>query len=115
MAKNDYHVLVYQILAYLYQCLKKSNKPEKELLLNDSPLLNIDKEYWLYIINNLYDEEYITGLTLVNVDGLDYKLPVMLEKSRITPKGIEYLNNNSAMAQVKKVFNVTKDLLPLIL
>ena len=32
MAKDDYHVIVYQILAYLYQCLKKGKKIEEKNL-----------------------------------------------------------------------------------
>lgn len=30
MAKDDYHVIVYQILAYLYQCLKKVKELSKK-------------------------------------------------------------------------------------
>ena len=32
MAKDDYHVIVYQILAYLYQCLKKGERVEQKNL-----------------------------------------------------------------------------------
>ena len=35
MVKDDYHVIVYKILAYLYSCLKKGENPEKEYLLCD--------------------------------------------------------------------------------
>ena len=28
MAQNDYFVIVYQVLKYLYECLKKGEKPE---------------------------------------------------------------------------------------
>ena len=29
MAKDDYHVIAYKILAYLYTCLKEGRNPEK--------------------------------------------------------------------------------------
>ncbi len=32
MARDDYHVIVYQILAYLYQCLKKGEAVEAAAL-----------------------------------------------------------------------------------
>ncbi len=32
MAKDDYHVIVYQIIAYLYQCLKNGNDVDTRLL-----------------------------------------------------------------------------------
>ena len=40
MAKDDYHVIVYQILAYLYQCLKTG----KDV---DSKMLSVDSDYFL--------------------------------------------------------------------
>lgn len=33
MAKDDYHVIVYQILAYLYQCLKKGEQVNTKIAL----------------------------------------------------------------------------------
>ena len=32
MAKDDYHVIVYQVLAYLYQCIKKGESVESKNL-----------------------------------------------------------------------------------
>lgn len=32
MAQNDYFVIVYRVLKYLYDCLKKGEKPEVEYL-----------------------------------------------------------------------------------
>ena len=32
MAQNDYFVIVYRVLKYLYDCLKKGEKPEAEYL-----------------------------------------------------------------------------------
>lgn len=32
MAKDDYFVIVYQVLKYLYECLKKGEQPESSYL-----------------------------------------------------------------------------------
>ena len=37
MAKDDYHVIVYQILAYLYQRLKKGERVDALMLEQDNP------------------------------------------------------------------------------
>ena len=47
MAKDDYFVIVYQILKYLYDCLKQGIKPDKEKLSYE--FLNIPPSYWEYI------------------------------------------------------------------
>ena len=53
MAKDDYHVIVYQILSYLYQRLKKGEPVDVSMLAPDSPLFKVNKRYWAYIIYNL--------------------------------------------------------------
>lgn len=46
MARDDYHVVVYQILAYLYVQLKAREKINTKLLQADSNYLNINPLYW---------------------------------------------------------------------
>ena len=36
MAKDDYFVIVYRLLKYLYDCLKKSSKPNAEVLITSN-------------------------------------------------------------------------------
>ncbi len=45
MAKDDYHVIVYQILAYLYKCLKNGIAADPEDLL-PGKLYDINPVYW---------------------------------------------------------------------
>lgn len=54
MARDDFHVIVYQLLSYLYQRLKKGETVDKEMIDYDSPLYaKINKKYWAYIIYNI--------------------------------------------------------------
>ena len=48
MAQNDYFVIVYRVLKYLYDCLKKGEKPEAEYLVAST--YNIPENYWIYIV-----------------------------------------------------------------
>lgn len=45
MAKDDYHVIVYQVLAYLYQCLKKGAPIEANNLEHNCKYFQINKKY----------------------------------------------------------------------
>ena len=78
MAANDYHVVVYQILAYMYNCLKdgtEANPQSVEKFKEDS---GINEKYWEYIWTHLYKSK-------------------LVEDCCITPLGINYLVENSSM------------------
>lgn len=45
MAKDDYGVIIYQILSYLYNCLKKDIKVDKSYLEPQGELFNINTNY----------------------------------------------------------------------
>lgn len=113
MAKDDYHVIVYQILAYLYQRLKKSEPVDPKMLVCDSPLLKepIGKEYWAYIIYMLHDNGFIMGVVFADLDGLSVPYAANLDKCMITPMGIEYLCDNSFMEKVKRFVKEAKDII----
>ena len=100
MARDDYYVLAYRILAYLYICLKDGSSPDIGYISHDSEVLNINLNYWEYIIRHLYADGYIEGVSLRNVVGR--KNPaIKFNDLAITPLGIEYLQNNSAMARAR--------------
>ena len=62
MARDDYHVVVYQILAYLYVQLKAGEKINIELLQADSNYLPFNPVYWSYIIENLCNQGFVRGV-----------------------------------------------------
>lgn len=105
MAKDDYHVIVYQILAYLYQCLKHGERVEEKHLKHNSKYFQINESYWEYIIYNMQTEGLITGIVFVEIDGKEFPYPTELDKCMITPIGIEYLcDNRFVYDQSKTVF-----------
>ena len=100
MAANDYHVIVYQILAYLYSCLKDGvdvdlasiEKFKEENLIND--------KYWQYILLHLAECGYVEGLQAVPLLGGKQGVKCTTDFN-ITPMGIEYLLENSLMQKAK--------------
>lgn len=112
MARNDYFVIIYRILNYLYECLKEGKSADVSRLREDSEELNISYKYWEYIFRHLYEDGYVEGVSLLSVAG-QLTPAVKLERSiMITPKGIEYLQENSAIAKAKKFLKELKDATP---
>lgn len=97
MAKDDYHVIVCKILRYLYQCLKSGVDVEQFKIIDI--IGKLPDTYAEYIIEALHVEGYVNGIYPTTAGGEEvYKLT---PETRITPKGIEYLNNDQYMCKVK--------------
>lgn len=97
MAKDDYHVIVCKILKYLYQCLKSGVDVDQFQILGI--IGKLPETYAEYIIEALHIEGYVDGIYPTTAGGEEvYKLT---PETRITPKGIEYLNNDQYMRKVK--------------
>lgn len=110
MAKDDYFVLAYRILAYLYACLKNGDQPDMNFISTDG--LGISPNYWEYIMRHLYQEDFIEGIVVMNVIGRSTPQIKLTPATMITPKGIEFLENNSAMAKAKSFLKTLKETIP---
>ncbi len=108
MAKNDFFVIAYRILAYLYECMKQGVFPD----LNDVSYerLGIPERYWIDVIRNLYDDGYITGIIIRDsVGGMTWVAP---DNPRITISGIEFLQENTSMSKAKAFLKELKEIIP---
>lgn len=114
MAKNDYHVIVYQILAYLYMCLKGGAGVEEKNLRHNGRYFDINEKYWRYVIYNMYMQGLITGIGFINIDNEAIPMPADLSACMITPAGIEYLCDNSLMEKAKAFLKDVKEITPFI-
>lgn len=114
MAKDDYFVIVYQILSYLYQRLKKGEPVDGRMLEHDSPLFKINRRYWAYIIHHMSKTGLIEGVCFADMDGLGFPLAVSLDGCGITPAGIEYLCDNSFMEKAKNFLKDIREIVPFV-
>lgn len=114
MTKDDYEVIVYQILAYLYNCLKKDIKIETKYLEPQGKLFIINTQYWQFIIYNLYNDALIDGISLTKVWGDKYPLISELEDIGITPKGIQFLTDNSFINKATEMLKDAKSIIPFV-
>ena len=102
MAKDDYFYVVYRVLSYLYQCLKRGHKADASRISYGGDLCNINKRYWLYIMKNMLAQGFVEGVFIATGVG-EYEFDIGgLENIEITPLGIEYLSDNSSIAKARK-------------
>ena len=112
MAKNDYFVVIYRILIYLYGCMKAGVKPSLEYLHYDTDQFPVNEAYWNTILTDLVEQGYIRNVPLVPVIGNTHKLARLTEDVMITPAGIEFLNDNSTIEKAKQFLKDIKAIVP---
>lgn len=111
MVQDDYFVIVYKILEYLYSCMKSGEKVNIAMICWDSKAIDINKEYWEDIIRSIYAEGYIRGVSLGSIMGQE-KPSIKFSGLTITEKGIMFLQENGKMKKaaqsVKTVMETVK-------
>jgi hypothetical protein len=115
VARDDYHVIVYQILSYLYKQLKAGTEIDPANISAGSPYYTINEKYWQYIILSLFEDGYIRGLKAREQRYATGETEIQvfdLDRCQITPKGIEYLTDNSFMQKAKDFFKDVKSIIP---
>ncbi len=112
MAKDDYHVIVYRILAYLYACLKSGEPVDMEYLTYGTKAFPVNESYWSYIITTLAESGYVRGVCFIPILGQGEKGIKRMDNIQITPAGIEYLRDNSAMKKAKEFLTGLKEIIP---
>lgn len=93
MAKNDYFVIVYRILTYLYECFQAGERADLDMI---SPeILKINNGYWINVIESMFEERYVSGVTKATMG-------IQIDNLKIKQTGIEYLQESSMMKKAKK-------------
>lgn len=102
MAKDDYDVIVFKILTYLYSCLKGKatfNKSVFDALISKQ---SITDEYLTNILRMMSSDGLIEGISFAKAWGNTYIMISDYDDLLITSSGIKYLKENSKMNEVKK-------------
>lgn len=104
MAKDDYFVIAYRILNYLYECFKAGERPDMEMFGPDA--LRINNGYWVNVMESLHNEGYIIGISFITQLG-EIRGAKILDL-KITQKGIKFLQDNSAINRAKEFLKSLK-------
>lgn len=110
MAKDDFHVIAYKILRYLYKQIKSGKAVEVERIMPENSEFVINESYWEFILTELAGERYISGISIKQTDGNNRKWIDNLDGIRITMKGIEYLCSDGLMKKVMEQETGVKEL-----
>ncbi len=110
MAKDDFDVIVFKILSYLYSCLKNGARVDV-CNLREVLKVNIPDSYWEYIIRELCYSGYVEGVILFkNIFVLDDRINIQ-DNFKIKPEGIYFLSENSRMDKAKKFLQDARECL----
>ena len=114
MAKDDYFVLVYNLLAYLYKQLKSGKKADPKAFEPDQGVfLYIPIEYRNVILINLLERGLIDGIQVsTNICG-DTSFGD-LSQCYITHEGIQYLFENNMLKKAQRFFKDIKEMTPFV-
>lgn len=100
MARDDYNVIVFKILVYLYAVMKNNrifNQVEFDKAIGRKA---INEEYLLRVYKMMEDEGLIKNALFSRAWGNDL-IPLFEEKElSITAQGIRYLEDNDKMKEV---------------
>ncbi len=111
MAKDDYDVLVFKILTYLYACMKR------KILFNQATFDRaicrdaIDDGYLVDALCLMQDEGLITGVSTTHAWGNVNILAPELDEMRITSDGVHYLKEIGTMQKVNKALAGAADMI----
>lgn len=111
MAKDDYFVIVYRVLTYLYACLKRKILFD-EVTFQAAVRKHVENdEYFTNVLRLMQEDGMIEGLTFAKAwDGI-YLLASEVRDAQITQKGIEYLKGNSRMKKIGQALKEAVDLI----
>ena len=111
MAKDDYEVIAYRILVYLYACAKRKIifKPET---FQAAVSKNVEStEYLCFVLRTMQKEGLIDGVAFMKAWGGDYILVSDLRDADITADGIRYLKENSNMKKIGETLKESVDII----
>lgn len=111
MAKDDYDVIVYRVLVYLYAVMKRKIMFE-DLTFQKAVRKNVESdEYFAEILQMMQEEGLIKGLVFCNAWGGDVLLASDVADAKITAAGIRYLNENDRMKKIADTLKESVDLI----
>lgn len=110
MAQNDMYVVMYKIIAYLYDCMKRGAEPSEDGF--SASAMGIPEPYWTQIMSELVEHRFVEGVKVERFLG--GKSMVSCFQPRVTMEGVAFAQENSMMAKAKAFLQDAKSAVPFI-
>lgn len=94
MAPDDYSVVVYKLLSYLYACIRSDVAPDID---KAREVAKVGDAYFASVAAYLVAKGYAMGECVRDMNGT----AVSVESLAVTLEGVEYLEENSRMRKVR--------------
>lgn len=95
MAFDDYEVVVYKVLAYLYECIKAGVNPSID---KAKELAKVNDVYWNTVLDGLLRDGFAAASVVYAWEGHT----AIYSDLRITQKGAAYVKDSSKMREVAR-------------
>lgn len=107
MAQNDMYVVMYKVLAYLYDCMKRGAEPEDARWCASA--LGIPESYWTAVVSQLVEHGFVSGVTVT--DFMGGKCLVTPINPIVTMEGVAFMENGM-MRKALRFLQDTKAAIP---
>ena len=99
MPRDDYFVIVYRILKYLYGRFQEGEAPNPDKF--NAEAFDVAPGYWANILESMNDDGYVKNLVLIpRVGGAP---GIRTDNLKITSFGIRYLEYDEDMQKAKEL------------
>lgn len=108
MVKDDYHVIMYRILIYLYACMKEGARFDPDEVSFER--LGIPESYWNSVVINMIEKGFIKGAAIIPIMQVGRRVKWI--NPEITQEGVEFLQENSLMGKAREFLKTLKEIVP---
>lgn len=100
MSSDDYEVIAYKLLSYLYGCLKEGRRVDVPAM---RELAGCNEAYFSSVLKGLQDKGLVEGFGFDGLSGLviDSRSVAALGDPTVTMDGAIYVRENSRMAKAR--------------
>lgn len=105
------HVVMYKIIAYLYDCMKRGQDPlEREY---SAEALGISQRYWDGIVEQLVRHRFVSGIDATRLANGRVVIRIKVPPA-VTMEGVEFAQENGAMGRAKAFLQDAKTAIPFV-
>lgn len=100
MAADDFDVVIFKVLSYLYQCIKDGVEPNPD---KAQEFAKTNPVYWRAVVSDLVDRKLVAATVVRTLGETRYY------DLRITSAGVEYLGESPRMRKAREFLGAALD------